>query len=110
MSPAERVDRMTRESLAVDMGRRLRTLRIAAGYTSMAAYARFLGLPVSTVRRCEAGRLVGTRRVYALMYAVSDRGVSLDWFLAGDVRRGGHRRAIGDPAGKVVILSARRIG
>jgi hypothetical protein len=50
---------VTRESLAADMGHRLRTLRIAGGYSSIAAYARSLGLPVSTVRR-----LVGTRRVY----------------------------------------------
>jgi hypothetical protein len=106
--PWDRVEET--ERLAAGMGHRLRLLRVAAGYPSMAAYARYLGLPVSTVRRCEAGRLVGSSRVYAMMYAVADCGISLDWFLAGNIRSGGLPRVIGDLAGKVVIMGARHSG
>jgi hypothetical protein len=106
MSAAVPVDQVTEtERLAAGMGSRIRTLGIASGYnTSVAAYARYLGLPVSTVRRCEAGRLVSTSRCYAVMYAASERGVSLDWFLIGDIRSGGFPRIMGDLAGKVVNI------
>jgi hypothetical protein len=40
------------------------------------------------------------------MYAVGDRGISLDWFLRGDIRQ----RVINDPAGKVAIIGARCSG
>jgi hypothetical protein len=58
-----------RKRIAEGMAVRLRVLRLSYGYESMAAFARFLDLPASTVRRCEAGRLVGTRRVLALSFA-----------------------------------------
>jgi hypothetical protein len=110
MIPSARLNEVTRESLAADMGFRFRALRIASGYPSVAAFARSLGLPVSTARRCEAGRLVGTSRVYVVMHALGDRGVSLDWFVLGDIRRGGRRKAIIDPTSKVVIMGARFAG
>jgi hypothetical protein len=47
--------RAQRASFARDVGIRVRTLRLAAGYRSVAAYARSLDLPASTLRRCEAG-------------------------------------------------------
>ena len=70
-----------------DLGVRLRALRLASGYPSAAAYARDLGLPASTVRRAEAGKLIRTDRlVFALGLALIDRGVSLDWLIRGKGR------------------------
>jgi hypothetical protein len=48
--------------------------------------------------------------VTMVMYALGDRGVSLDWFLRGDIRRHWSRRAFSDPAGKIVIIGARLAG
>ena len=73
-----------RARMARDMGVRLKALRLAAGYPSAAAYGRFLRVPPSTVRRCEAGRLVATHRVLALALALAKKtGASLDWFICG---------------------------
>lgn len=58
----------------------------------MAAVARFLDVPASTVRRREAGRLIANDRVLALSIAVAERtGDSLDWLLRGRAGAAGHR-------------------
>ena len=49
--------------MAAKMASRLRALRLAMGYSSAAAFAPFLGVPASTVRRCEHDLRVATHRV-----------------------------------------------
>jgi hypothetical protein len=78
-----------RERIARGMATRLRALRLAGGYPTSAAYARFLGVPAATVRRCEAGRLMATHRVYFLAHAIAERvGASMDWFMLGNAYPG----------------------
>ena len=72
------------ENIAADMGARLRALRLALGYDSAAAFARYLEMPVSTVRRCERGQLLATHRAIPLGLALCEKaGFSLDWFICG---------------------------
>ena len=71
--------------MAEGMGKRLRAVRLAMGYDSAAAFARYLGTPASTVRRCERGQLIATHRAIPLGHALCDKaGFTLDWFFAGD--------------------------
>ena len=81
-----------RLEFAAGMAHRVRARRLAGGHGSMAAVARFLDVPASTVRRCEAGRLIANDRVLALSIAVAERtGDSLDWLLRGRAGAAGRR-------------------
>jgi hypothetical protein len=92
------------ERLARGMAMRLRALRLAGGYPSAAAYARFLGVPAATVRRCEAGRLIASSRVYVLARAIDERvGASMDWFILGNAYPGAPQPSTAADA-KVVIF------
>jgi hypothetical protein len=103
MSPTHR-RKDERERIARGMATRLRALRLAGGYPSAAAYARFLGVPAATVRRCEAGRLMATHRVYFLAHAIAERvGASMDWFMLGNAYPGAPRPSTAADA-RVVIF------
>ena len=74
-----------KKRMAEGMGSRFRAVRLAMGYDSAAAFARYLDMPVSTVRRCERGQLTATHRAIPLGFALCDKaGFTLDWFFAGD--------------------------
>jgi hypothetical protein len=93
-----------RAHLAREMGGRLKALRLAAGFASAAAYARFLRVPPSTVRRCEAGTLVANHRLLALSLAIAERaGASLDWLIAGNLSPGA-AAPLRDHASRVAIF------
>ena len=75
-----------RARLAPQMGFRLRAVRLAMGCHSAAAFGRLLELPASTVRRCEAGRLVPNERMVLVMLALNKwLGVDMFWFVTGRV-------------------------
>jgi hypothetical protein len=91
-----------------EAGERLRMVRLAMGHRSAAAFARFLGLPPSTVRAFEAGRLRHTDRVFAVMLAAAERcPLSLDWLWMGDLDAWRRERPPMDRTAKVVILDPR---
>jgi hypothetical protein len=70
--------------ISASMGSRLRALRLALGYETAAAFARFLDVPAATVRRCERGQLKATNRALPLGTALCDKaGFTLDWFFLG---------------------------
>jgi hypothetical protein len=82
------ITKSKRMRFAEEMGQQVRALRDIGCHGSIAAFAKFLNLPTSTVRRCEAGRLIAPHRVFDVMMAVIERtGVSADWL------SGGHPRA-----------------
>ena len=74
----------TERQLHADMGTRLQALRMALGYDTTAAFARFLEVPPATVLRCERGQVMRMRTVGPLVVALHDKvGFSGDWFLGG---------------------------
>lgn len=77
-----------RKRIAEGMGRRVRAVRIAMGYESIDAFARFLGVPASHVRRCEHGHMAAGYknccRAISLGIALCEKaGFTLDWFFLG---------------------------
>jgi hypothetical protein len=93
-----------RTRFAEDMGRQVRALRDIGGHGSIAAFAKFLDLPTSTVRRCEAGRLIAPHRVHDLMMTVIERmEVSADWLSGGHARAPTHRPRVATTS-KVAIF------
>jgi hypothetical protein len=73
-----------RLEFAAGLAHRVRALRIAGGHGSIAAFAKFIDLPLSTLRRCEAGRLIASHRIHDLMMAVAEAtGASIDWIVGG---------------------------
>ena len=73
-----------KKRMAEGMGSRLRAVRLAMGYDTVAGFARYLDIPASTVRRCERGKLIATHRAIPLGHALCDRaGFTFDWFFMG---------------------------
>jgi DNA-binding XRE family transcriptional regulator len=85
MKLTKRETKRAREcELAADMGTRLQALRMALGYDTTAAFARFLEVASSTVLRCERGQVMRLRTVGPLGNALCNKvGFTWDWFLGG---------------------------
>lgn len=82
----ERENRLTPKGkqIAAGMGSRLRALRLAMGYESAAAFARYLDVPASTVQRCERGQRISDHSVLPLGTALYDKaGFTYNWFIMG---------------------------
>src|SRR5260221_678005 len=93
-----------RLEFAAGMAHRVRTLRLAGEHGSMAAFAKFLDLPASTVRRCEAGRLIAPHRGFDLIMAgVEGMELSADWLSGSHARAPTHRPRVATTS-KVVIF------
>jgi hypothetical protein len=98
------ITKFERTRFAEDMGQRVRTLRLAGEHGSIAAFAKFLDLPSSTVRRCEAGRLIAPHRVFDVIMAVIERmELSADWLSGSHARAPTHRPRVGTTS-KVVLF------
>jgi hypothetical protein len=103
------ITKSERTRFAEDMGRQVRALRDIGGHGSIAAFAKFLDLPTSTVRRCEAGRLIAPHRVFDVIMAVIERtGVSADWLSGGHPRAPTHRPHVATTS-KVVLFPYWRV-
>jgi hypothetical protein len=98
------ITKSERTRFAEDMGHQVRALRDIGGHGSIAAFAKFLDLPTSTVRRCEAGRLIAPHRVYDVMMAAIERtGVSADWLSGSHARAPTHRPHVATTSNVVIF-------
>jgi hypothetical protein len=91
-------------SIQTTAARRLRLVRLSLGYESAAAFARAIGYPASTYRRCEHRFPIRYDAMLRLHHAVETIGpLSLNYVLAGDTTR----QPTGRPGAAVAIFGHR---